>query len=286
MSSKFWFLVTESVKKKVKSKWFIVANIIICFALIAVCNIDTIITYFGGDFNQDKEIILVDRTGYASQLFKSNFENIDNLLNMDYSTEIVESTSSVDKLKEEINDTNKILVVLESDEINYLKAKIISDSSIDMSYYQYLYQVLNSVKTGVSLIKSNIDIEEYQKITSPIEIEREVLDTSGADSEEMMNTIMSTVFPTIILPFYILIVFLVQMIGTEINEEKSSRSMEIIISNVSPGCHFASKIFAGNLFVISQTLLLLLYTSIGLIIRNIKTIIPKHMIYPHIRLIN
>lgn len=269
MSSKFWFLVTESVKKKVKSKWFIVANIIICFALIAVCNIDTIITYFGGDFNQDKEIILVDRTGYASQLFKSNFENIDNLLNMDYSTEIVESTSSVDKLKEEINDTNKILVVLESDEINYLKAKIISDSSIDMSYYQYLYQVLNSVKTGVSLIKANIDIEEYQKITSPIEIEREVLDTSGADSEEMMNTVMSTVFPTIILPFYILIVFLVQMIGTEINEEKSSRSMEIIISNVSPGCHFASKIFAGNLFVISQTLLLLLYTSIGLIIRNI-----------------
>ena len=72
MSSKFWFLMNESLKKKTKSKWFIVANIIICFALIIVCNIDRVITYFGGDFTEDKEIILIDETGYANSLFKSN----------------------------------------------------------------------------------------------------------------------------------------------------------------------------------------------------------------------
>ena len=269
MSSKFWFLMNESLKKKTKSKWFIVANIIICFALIIVCNIDRVITYFGGDFTENKEIILIDDTGYANNLFKSNLENTKNVLNMDYSINIEDSTSDIEEVKEEIKDTSKIIVVLENDEVNYLKAKIISNSYIDTSYYQYLYQILNNVKMEVSLMKSNIDIEEYQKVTSSIKIDREILDTNETNSEEMINTVMSTVFPTIILPFYILMVLLVQMIGTEINEEKSSRSMEIIISNVSPGCHFASKIVAGNLFVTLQTVLLFLYGIIGLVIRNI-----------------
>ena len=46
-----------------------------------------------------------------------------------------------------------------------------------------------------------------------------------------------------------LTVFLIQFIGTEINDEKSTKSMEIIISNVSPKTHFASKIIANNLFI-------------------------------------
>jgi len=269
MSSKFWFLTNESFKKKVKSKWFIVANIIICLALVLVCNIDSIITYFGGDFSSDKEIILLDNTGYAKDLFKSNIENVNNVLNMDYTTKIEDTTLSVEEAKKEIKDTDNILIVLEKDSTNYISAKIISNSYIDTSYYQYLYQVLNNVKTSVSLMESNINIEEYQSVTSSIEIDREILDANETNGEDMMNTIMSTVFPTLILPFFILIVFLVQMIGMEINEEKASRSMEIIISNVSPKCHFASKIAAGNLFVILQSCLLFLYVVVGLIIRNI-----------------
>ena len=58
------------------------------------------------------------------------------------------------------------------------------------------------------------------------------------------------------------------MIGAEVNDEKSTRSMEIIISNVPPKIHFLSKIFASTAFVVIQGLLLLLYGGIALIIRN------------------
>ena len=44
-----------------------------------------------------------------------------------------------------------------------------------------------------------------------------------------------------ILPFCMLIVLLVQLIGGEINEEKTTRSMEVIISNVPPKVHFFSQ---------------------------------------------
>jgi ABC-2 type transport system permease protein len=59
------------------------------------------------------------------------------------------------------------------------------------------------------------------------------------------------------------------MIGTEINDEKTTRGMEIIISNVSPKAHFFSKVLAGNIFVLFQGLLILVYGAIGLIIRKI-----------------
>ena len=69
------------------------------------------------------------------------------------------------------------------------------------------------------------------------------------------------------LPLFMLIMFLVQMIGAEVNEEKSTRSMEIIISNVSPKTHFISKVLASNLFVLIQGGLVLLFAFIGLGIR-------------------
>ena len=43
------------------------------------------------------------------------------------------------------------------------------------------------------------------------------------------------------------------------NPEKSTRSMEIIISNVSPKTHFISKILSSNLFVIIQGALLIIF---------------------------
>ncbi len=80
---------------------------------------------------------------------------------------------------------------------------------------------------------------------------------------------MSTVFPIIILPVFMLIIFLTQMIGTEINDEKTTRGIEIIISNVSPQTHFFSKILAGNIFVLLQGTLIILYCIIGIFIRSL-----------------
>ncbi len=47
------------------------------------------------------------------------------------------------------------------------------------------------------------------------------------------------------------------MVGGEICEEKTTRSMEIIISNVSPKMHLFSKVLASNIFVITQGALLI-----------------------------
>ena len=82
-----------------------------------------------------------------------------------------------------------------------------------------------------------------------------------------MQMIISTVFPIFILPFFALTIFLVQMIGAEVNDEKTTRGMEIIISNVSPKVHLLSKVISSNLFVIIQGILLVLFAFIGVGLR-------------------
>ena len=152
---------------------------------------------------------------------------------------------------------------------NTFNAEFISDSYVDMVRYQAIVSLLNSAKVNIAISNSKIDTNELVKINSPIKIERTFIDKDKTKDEETSKSILSVASLIIVLPCFMLIVFLVQMIGAEINEEKSTRGMEIIIGNVSVKTHFFSKILASNLFVFIQSILLLAYSGIGLLIRKL-----------------
>ena len=59
MTSKFWYLMKQSLIKKIKTKWFLFANIILAFVIVGLLNLDSIISFFGGDFSIDVEIVLL-----------------------------------------------------------------------------------------------------------------------------------------------------------------------------------------------------------------------------------
>lgn len=269
MTSKFWFLTKQSLNKKVKTKWFLFANLLLLVVLVGIINMDSIISFFGGDFSSDIEILLLDETKESKDLFEQNLTFSKETLDLDNDISVEVYSNSIDKLKEELKENNKIGIVLEKDSDVYMKAKIISDTKIDTMSYQLLVQALNQTKSQVAMKYANIDPVQLQKITSNVEIERLILDEEAKTEDEAMSLIMGTVFPTIILPFFMLVIFLVQMIGTEINEEKTTKSMEIIISNVSPKTHFFSKVLASNVFVLMQGALLLIYGGIGLFVKTL-----------------
>ena len=52
MKSKLGYLTGVSLKRKIKTKWFVIANILIALVVIGLMNIDSIISFFGGDFNE------------------------------------------------------------------------------------------------------------------------------------------------------------------------------------------------------------------------------------------
>ena len=268
MANKFWFLTGNSLKKKLKSKWFIIVNLIILVAIVGIMNIDSIIKMFGGDFNNTNEIVIIDNTNMAYSIFDKNLKLYNDSLQMEYEFDVKKENKDIETLKEEIIDSDKVLIVLNSTETDYLTASIISDNYIDTMYYQLLYQALTATKTEVAFMKTNIDQQELMKVTSAVTVDRQLLSEDKNTEEENMEMIMGTVFPTVILPFFILVIYLVQMIGAEINEEKQTRSMEVIISNVSPKTHFFSKVLSSNAFVLIQGALLIIYALIALVLRN------------------
>ena len=90
-----------------------------------------------------------------------------------------------------------------------------------------------------------------------------------AQSNETKQNVGSIVTTILIIPFFILIVTMVQMLGAEINDEKTSRGMEIIISSVPAKTHFISKVIAAISYVLIQGILLLVYSGIAMLLRNI-----------------
>lgn len=271
MKSKLNYLIGISLKRKIKSKWFVIVNIILAIAIVGIINIDSVINFFGGDFSQKQSIYVIDNTNEAYDILNMQLGSIDTLLESDESSfELKKYDSSEEDAKKLIEENKKnIVVVLYSDDENVMSAKIISQNTMDMINYQTLVTAINNTKISLAIQKSNIPLEEINKIYSNTDIKREILNEDASSDDENMQMIMTTVFPIIILPFFMLSIFLVQMIGAEVNDEKTTRGMEIIISNVSPKTHFFAKVFAGNFFVLIQGLLLIIFAALGFFIRYI-----------------
>ena len=272
MKSKFNYLISMSLKRKIKTKWFLIANIVLAIILVGIINIDSIITMFGGDFNEKTTIYVIDNTENTFDIFKSQLDNTETLLNDDTDYNVIKEERAIDELKDlilnEEKEKNNIILEFNNSDNNFLDISIITKEYIDLADTQILTTALNNTKTTIAIYNSNISEEELSAIYSPANIERIYLDTDKNAQDENTKMILTTVFPILILPFFMLIIYLVQMIGAEVNDEKTTRGMEIIISNVSPKTHFFSKIVAGNLFVLLQAGLLFIYTFIGMIIRK------------------
>lgn len=271
MLRKFFYLVKISFNKKLKSKWFIAVNVILAIAMFALFNLNSIITFFGGDFDKSLEILVYDKTDISYDYLKNNFTNLAN--NLDEDKLVIKQ---VTENKKELKD-NEILITLNIDD-KLLSASVTSEKKIDQDIYQLIYQSLNSTKQQVLVEKLNLDSNTLAMLSNSIDINRIVL-SDKKTQDENTSIIMSTVFPSLILPFFMLIIFLVQMVGGEICEEKTTKSMEIIISNVSPKTHLLSKIVANNLFVLLQGILFFLYGLVSYFIssRNGSLNIPSEI---------
>lgn len=279
MKNKLKYLIKMSLDKKIKTKWFIVANVIFFIAIAGLVNIDNVVKFFGGDFEETTHIMVLDEVGVYdtfSATYKNASKYIENLSN----TKIEKYTKTKkDGEKEVEEDNDKILLVLDKDKNNYLKVDLISYNGVDALTETAITSTLNEVKGSLVLDKYNTSPKLLEELNTKIDVNKVRLDKK--DTDKYTEQITGVVFPLIILPFFMLSMFLVGMIGAEVNEEKTSKSMEIIISNVSPKVHFFSKVIAGNLFVLIQGVLLVFYALVGLVIRmlisgpNLLSTIPS-----------
>lgn len=276
MKNKFMFLTRDSLKSKISTKTFKIVNILLCILLVGLINLDSVIKLFGGDFNELVNIYIIDESNVYKQI-NEIFDNSVLSLTQSYNAKLIKTDKSLEELKKELieEESDHIIVHITNAEEQTVKeifnAKIISYGKIDTVLYTALTTTLDQAKTTIALSMVDIDMEMLNDINEKVPVERIILDESIDENEEMTEIIASLIMIVFILPIFMLIITVVQMIGAEINEEKTSKGMEIIISSVSPQVHFNSKLVAANLFALIQGLLLVGYGFIGCIIKVLTT---------------
>ena len=62
MKNKLKFLVKISLNRKIKTKWFVLANVIFAVLIVGLFNADTIINAFGGDFDEVQKVYVKDNS--------------------------------------------------------------------------------------------------------------------------------------------------------------------------------------------------------------------------------
>lgn len=271
MKNKLKLLIKDGLNKKINTKWFKVVNIILLVVIVGLINIDNIIKSFGGNFDDPVTIYIIDNTNKYYDMVKSSFDSMD-LSSLKSNSEIVKADKTIDELKSKMIEDKSNDIILEISNVNNkVSADLISYDYSDAVTLQVLNSTLSQVKTNIALMESNLTEEELKNIYEPMEINRSYLSDNLDENNELMSYIGNFIIPMFIIPFFLLIIMVTQMIGAEINEEKSSKSMEIIITSVPARLHFISKIITANIYAILQSLLFVLYFIIGLVIRRLTT---------------
>lgn len=271
VKNKFWFLTKMSLEKKIKSKTFIIVNILLFIVLAALMNIDKIVLFFGGNFDKQNNIMIVDNTNKTYEIFKNNMEKEETIIDTGLKYKITKIDDEK-KARKKVKKDEDIVIVINEDDDNIIKTTMITYGYINSNLYQLINSSITIAKQNLAMEEVGISPDDLNKISKSVEIKREYVEKNKSEEEEKNEFVMGVVTPIVILPFFMLITLVVQMVGAEINEEKSTRSMEIIISNVSTKVHFFSKILASNLFIVMQCLLLGVYSLIGMLLRGGKSL--------------
>lgn len=269
MRNKLKLLIKDGLRKKLNTKTFKIINIVLLIVIPLVFNIDTVIKMFGGDFDDPVTVYVIDESGKYYNSLKSVYEQT-TLTMGNQDVEIEKADKKYETLKDEMLDekSNDIIIRI-YDETK--KADLTSFEYVDTITIQLLTNALNTVKSNLALEESDIDVNVLNEINAPMEISRTYLSDELDENYELMSYISNLIIPVFIMPFFFLLLMITQMIGAEINEEKTSKSMEIIITSVSPRIHFISKMITSNVYAIVQSILFVVYIGIGLFLRTIIT---------------
>ena len=263
MKNKFKYLVKYSLKKKIDTKWFKIVNVLLLILIVFLVNMDYLINLFGGDFEDKEKIYVVDNVGSFN-----TFSNYFNALASELDNGEYEIILDQDILQDEKEIDDEVVVVLNPSNTEYLAGEIVSFDTVSRTTYEMIVNSMNAVKSELVLNTSGLTPEQIASLTSPVEITERVLNTDAQNNEtkENVGAIVTTV---LIVPFFILIITMVQMLGAEINDEKTSRGMEIIISSVPAKTHFISKVIAALSYVLIQGVLLLVFCGIAMLLRSV-----------------
>lgn len=244
---KLKFLISFGLKKRLLKKSFLISNIIIGLLTILIINLPTIIGLFDNDNDQTVQIAYItdnETTSYITSL--------DATLNQGLEAPMFIFTEATTELEDTFFDQQQydILLLLSAQE-----------TSINIQLYRFNTTYDTAILQTLQLLDVIDQNQNYMPPTTETFLPQDYEDP-------VINEIISGLSSVFTLPLFLILTFGIQFVGVDIIEEKSSKAIETIISSVKASIHFLSKIIASLIFILIQSILLIIYGLIGSAIGN------------------
>ncbi|MEO2077454.1 MAG: ABC transporter permease [Bacillus sp. (in: firmicutes)] len=240
----FWVILFHTYLNKLKSKSFIVTTILTVVIVLALTNINNIISIFDKNGGKD-QVAVLDETGLLYEPFKQHLQTVNKDIQL---TQYKGDESKVEKDVE--SGDFKGVLYLSLNEENLPEATFKAMSIADSTLYTDLQTSLQQVKTTLAASQINLSPEQLQKLYEPVHFEKFALE-KNAKTEEELNQARGLVYVLLFIIYFSVIMY-ANMIAMEVATEKSSRVMEILISSVSPIKQMFAKIIGIGLVSLTQ----------------------------------
>ena len=251
--NKAWFLIGFSLRRKIFRKSFFISNAVIILVISVLANLDQIIQLF------DSEDATVYTVYYADE-FDNKYED---LFRVSLNGQVEQGVTVIGSLNPVIGSDDELIVSLTSD----FTATVESNTSIPALTYNSIVQTLNQIKLIEVSEQYSLSTNEVMRLSTPVMINRAITVEEVTSEEDLL--IDQGVAYAITVPLFLALLFVIQMVGMEIFEEKSTKSTEIILSNVTPQEHLIAKIASSNMYSWIQFFLFFVYGLLGFTSRSL-----------------
>ena len=256
---KFWIILGHTYTTRLKSKPFIITTILLIVLMIGVANLEPIIKFFKKD--QIEEVLILDETNDVSHYLEGKLtENKERT-----ALKLVPHQGSIEAGKELIEDDEYAGLLLVEEREGLAQFTYFSNHASIKPEESELRTYLQTYKEFVLMEKSGIDEALLSEINSPVEVNKEALDTKSKTDEELAQA--RGIVYIMIFVLHMAVLVYGQMIATDVATEKSSRVMEILISSAPPVTHMFAKIIGIALLGMTQAFILFIT---GMNLLNLK----------------
>lgn len=245
--------------KSLKSKIFIIFNVIIFLCILVAFNFNTV-----KDIFKKNDINIGTKYNIEIEDDKGIFYDKINEISKNYTN--IASIKKVEKLEEynlENIEKDKVAIKIKYND-DYFSIDLISKEKIDSKLYDGILNLANEEKNKALVEKYNISDIDASLYENDIKINRVILDEESVVEE---NNTMLTFAMTMII--YFLVIFGTNAVASQIANEKTSKSAEYIFSSIPAKDYLNGKVIGANLKTLISMLFMIFYILISLTVNSL-----------------
>lgn len=244
-----------------KSKGFIVLNIVLCLLVVVAINLSSIISLF-------KSSGLIHSNDYTLEVWEDNnssfFEDLSSNVDKDVIKEVKKKETRIEYEYDTIDKKTVGLNILSGADGIIESVEIISKDTISDNVTKYIANVLTSARNNVIKEKYNISEEDAALYKEAVELDEVIL--SNAKNQNELTTIISTFVGYII---FMLVMTITTTVASSVANEKTSKSAEYILSTIAAKDYLNGKVLAANLKTVLTIILMIFYCLMGLVLNSV-----------------